>query len=159
MNETNQPIGQPLARAAVPIMDGWGGISSDRRRTPGFTLIEMLIVVAMVAILAAVALPSYREYIKKSYRSEAQSYLMTIAARQQQFLVDTRAFSALGPDNIASQPSNVTSAYAVTMVTVDGPPPTFTLTARPTAAQASEKCGTLTLDQTGTKTAAVTGCW
>jgi len=131
-----------------------------QRRARGFTLIEMLIVVAMIAILAGIALPSYREYIKKSHRSEAQAYLLMIAARQQQFLVDTRAFSALTPDNIASQPSHVTSAYGtVTMVTTAGPPPTFAITATPQGSQTSEKCGTLTINQTGTKTAAVSGCW
>lgn len=159
MSDMNKPLSLAIAPADVPNVAEWGGGSGDWRRRRGFTLIELLIVVAMVAILAAVALPSYREYIKKSYRSEAQSYLMTVAARQQQFLVDTRAFTALSPDNIASQPSHVATAYAVTMVTVAGPPPTFTLTATPTGEQASEKCGTLTLDQTGTKTAGVTGCW
>ena len=129
------------------------------RSTRGFTLIELLIVITIVAILAAVAVPSYYEYIKRSYRSEAQAYLMTIAARQQQFLLDTRSFSMASPDSIVSQPRNVATAYTVTMTTESGPPPTFMLTATPTAAQASERCGTLTLDQTGTKTAAVAGCW
>ncbi len=129
------------------------------RRIAGFTLIEMMIVVAAIAILAAVALPSYREYIKKSRRAEAQSYLMTIAARQQQFLVDTRGFSALSPDNIASQPANVAASYTVTIATAAGPPPTFTLTATPTTDQSTEKCGTLTINQAGAKTAAIPGCW
>ena len=130
-----------------------------KRSLRGFTLIELLIVITIVAILAAVAVPTYHEYIKRSYRSEAQAYLMTIAARQQQFLLDTRGFSVVSLDSIVSQPKNVASAYTVTMATEGGPPPTFTLTATPTTAQASEKCGALTLDQTGTKTAAVAGCW
>ena len=125
----------------------------------GFTLIELMVVVAVVAILAAVALPSYREYIKKSARAEAQAYLMAVASRQQQFLLDTRAYSTLSVDAVLAQPRNVAAAYVVTMVTVSGPPPTFTLTATPAPAQAADKCGTLTLDQTGTKTAAVAGCW
>jgi type IV pilus assembly protein PilE len=131
----------------------------QQRRSQGFTLLEMLIVVAFIAILAGIAMPSYVEHVKKSRRAEAQSYMLMIAARQQQFLVDTRAFAALPPDNIASQPSNVASAYTVTMNTANGPPPTFTITATPKANQNSEKCGTLTIDQTGTKTAAITGCW
>ena len=113
------------------------------------------VVITIVAILAAVAVPSYHEYIQRSYRSEAQAYLMTIAARQQQFLLDIRGFSVAILDSIVSQPRNVATAYSVTMATDGGPPPTFMPTATPTAAQASERCGALTLDQTGTKTAAV----
>ena len=130
-----------------------------KRRLSGFTLIELLIVITIVGILAAVAVPSYHEYIKRAYRAEAQAYLMTIAARQQQFLLDTRSFSVASLDTIVSQPRNVATAYTVTMASEGGPPPTFTLTATPRSAQASEKCGALTLDQTGTKTAAVAGCW
>lgn len=128
-------------------------------RYRGFTLIELMIVVAVISILAAIAMPAYREYIKKSRRAEAQSYLMTLAARQQQFLVDTRRFSALPPAEISTQPSGVAAAYAVTITTLDGPPPTFLITATPSGDQASEKCGTLSIDQTGTKTAASSGCW
>ena len=132
----------------------------DRRTTQGFTHIEMMIVVAVVAILTAVALPTYRGYAQKSRRSEAQSYLLTIATRQQQFLVDTRAFSALTPDDIASQPANVKATYDVRLVTSnDPPPPTFKVTATPKPDQAAEQCGELTVDQTGAKTAAVAGCW
>ena len=131
-----------------------------QRRSRGFTLIEMLIVVALVAILAAVAIPSYREYIKKSRRAEAQSYLLSIAARQQQFLVDTRAYATLATLTAAlPTPANVSAAYTVTMPDPAGTPPTFTVTAAPKTDQASEKCGTLTINETGTKTAAVSGCW
>lgn len=133
--------------------------SGFRCGAPGFTLIELLIVIAVVAILAAVALPNYRESIKRSARAEAQAYLMAVATRQQQFLMDTRAFSALSVDSILAQPRNVASAYRVTLVTVNGPPPTFMLTANPLSDQASEKCGTLTIDQTGTRSAAAVGCW
>lgn len=133
---------------------------SHKRRYQGFTLMEMLIVVAMVSILAAVAIPSYREYIKKSRRAEAQSYLLSVAARQQQFLVDTRAYATLATLSSALPvPTNVSSAYTVTMPDPAGTPPTFTVTAAPKTDQASEKCGTLTINQTGTKTAAVSGCW
>jgi type IV pilus assembly protein PilE len=131
-----------------------------RRRSPGFTLIEMLIVVAMVSILAAVAIPSYREYIKKSRRAEAQSYLLSLVARQQQFLVDTRAYATLATlTSSLPTPANVSTAYTVTMPDPAGTPPTFTVTATPKTDQSSEKCGTLTINETGTKTAAVSGCW
>ena len=113
----------------------------------------------VVAILAAVALPSYRSSVKRSTRAEAQAYLMAVAARQQQFLMDTRAFSVQSANSILAQPVNVASAYVVTLTTVEGPPPTFMLTATPAPDQASDECGALTLDQTGTRTAAIAGCW
>ena len=162
----NKPIHRLLLSAAGTFAARFARAGSiaragvrGRNRSSGFTLIEMMIVVAVVAILAAVALPSYREYIRKSARAEAQAYLMALASRQQQFLLDTRAFATTSVNSVVAQPANVAAAYVVTMVTLPGPPPTFTLTATPTPAQASEKCGTLTLDQTGTKTAAVVGCW
>ena len=149
-NDVNKPI--------YTIKDTAAG-ELGKRSPRGFTLIELLIVITIVAILAAVATPAYHQYVKRAYRAEAQAYLMTIAARQQQFLLDTRGFSVASLNAIVSQPRNVATAYTVTMATGGGPPPTFTLTATPTTAQASEQCGTLTLDQTGTKTAAVAGCW
>lgn len=126
----------------------------------GFSLIELMVVVAVVGILAAVALPSYRDHIKKSRRAEAQAYLMAAAARQQQFLIDTRAYGTLA--NLTSGlaiPSTVAAAYNITMPDPNGTPPTFTLTATPKSDQASEKCGTMSIDQAGSKTAATTGCW
>jgi len=130
-------------------------------RARGFTLIEVMITVAIVAILAGVALPSYREHVRKSRRSEAQAYLMALASRQQQFLLDTRGYA---PD-VATiglfAPSNVAASYDVVVAAVVGPPPTFRLTATPKATtdQVYERCGTLAIDQTGAKTAAVATCW
>lgn len=125
----------------------------------GFTLIELMIAVAIVAILAVVALPSYQEHVRKSRRAEAQAYLMAVAGRQQQFLVDTRAYGATLTDVGIAMPDSVASGYDVTLTVVAGPPPAFSLTAAPKADQASERCGTLSIDQAGTKGAAVAGCW
>ena len=135
----------------------------------GFTLIEVMITVAIIGILTAVALPSYLEHVRKGRRAEAQAYLQTVATRQQQFLVDTRAFVDLATLGVA-QPSGVSRYYTVALrpdcsnaassaAWVAGPPPTFSVTAVPTAQQAAERCGTLAIDQAGVKTAAVAGCW
>ena len=130
-------------------------------RARGFTLIEVIIAMAIVAILVAVALPTYRDHMRKSRRAETQAYLMAVASRQQQFLLDTRAYApSLATVGLAA-PANVSAAYDVVVVAVAGPPPTFTLTATPKAStdQVHERCGTLGIDQSGAKTAAVATCW
>ena len=126
-------------------------------RRSGFTLLEVMIVTAIVAILAAIALTSYAAYLRRSARSEAQSTLTEAASRQQQFLVDRRRYassmSALG----MTPPPDLASKYSVTFATLDGPPPVFTLTAQAIGDQANDKCPTLTLDNAGTRTP--TECW
>lgn len=120
-----------------------------------------MITVAVAAILMAIALPSYQEYVRRSTRTEAQAYLMTVSTRQQQFLLDTRAFAATLDDVGIPVPEKVAAAYTLSLDVGDALPPTFTLTATPksTSSQASEKCGTMTLNQAGVKTAAIDGCW
>lgn len=135
------------------------------KRSHGFTLVELMITVAVVAILAAVALPSYSSYVRRSIRAEAQSYMETVAGRQQQFLVDTRGYATLTQMNSAiPTPTRVSGAYTVAMPDPGTAPPSFTMTLTPTGNQTQDGCGTLTVNQAGTKTAtknsaAVSGCW
>jgi type IV pilus assembly protein PilE len=130
-------------------------------RARGFTLIEVMVTVAIVAILAGVALPSYRDHLRKSRRAEAQAYLMAVASRQQQFLLDTRGYAASLTTVGVAVPANVAAVYDLAVATVVGPPPTFVLTATPKATtdQVYERCGPLTIDQTGAKTATLSTCW
>ncbi len=129
------------------------------KASSGFTLIELMIAVAVVSILAAIAYPSYQDHIRKSRRAEAQSFMMAVAARQQQFLVDTRSYSESLSDVGVPTPDNVTRAYAVELAASAAPSPSFLLTATPREAQARERCGTLSIDQNGSKVAAHSGCW
>jgi type IV pilus assembly protein PilE len=131
----------------------------------GFTLIEVMIVVAILAVIAAVAYPSYRSYIIKANRSAAQSFMLEVAARQERYLLDQRAyavnFAALG----MTVPTNVSANYTIATAQVAGPPPGYTVTATPTGKQLAEdtECGTLTIDHTNTKTESGSGtvasCW
>lgn len=132
---------------------------TGRRRPRGFTLIELMITVALIAVLLATALPSYRSYVRRSVRTEAQAYLMSVAGRQQQFLVDTRAYATTLSAIDLPVPTSVAGAYTLSLEVVAGPPQTFLLKATPGSDQSNESCGTLSINQAGTKTAAKTGCW
>ena len=134
---------------------------NNSARTRGFTLIEVIITMAILAILVAVALPTYRDHMRKSRRAEAQAYLMAVASRQQQFLLDTRAYAGTLATVAIAAPANVTAAYDLAVVAAAGPPPTFSVSATPKATtdQVNERCGTLAIDQTGAKTAALGTCW
>ena len=136
------------------------------RAPRGFTLTELMIVVAIVTLLATIALPAFTDHIRKGRRADAAAFLSDIVARQQQFLLDRRAYATSITDSPAAGglgltiPSNVSAHYSLSMVTVNDPPPSFTLTATPQGAQSSEPCGTLTITNAGVKTASGTGsCW
>jgi type IV pilus assembly protein PilE len=130
-------------------------------RARGFTLVEAVITMAIVAILVAVALPTYRDHLRKSRRAEAQAYLMAVASRQQQFLLDTRAYAANLATVAIPTPANVAAAYDLGLAAGGGPPPTFVVSATPKATtdQVKERCGTLAIDQSGAKSAALGTCW
>ena len=130
---------------------------SMRNTMAGFTLIELMIAVAVVAILAVISLPSYAEFVKRGTRADAQSFLMEVALRQQQRLVDRRQYAATIADLGLTLPASLTGKYAVSMNVPDVVPPAFTLSAAPQGAQTTEGCGTLTLDNAGRRAPA--HCW
>jgi type IV pilus assembly protein PilE len=133
----------------------------------GFSLIELLIVVAIVAILATIAYPSYQHYTRKSHRSAAQTEMLKIADRQTQYLLDARNY-AVGPTALADLnvtiPAAVSSRYAITVKNAadgDAPsiPPSYTVTATPVAGSSQAIDGALTLTHTGVKTHAGNPGW
>ncbi len=112
----------------------------------GFTLIEVMIVVAIVAILAAVALPSYNEYIRRGHRTEARTGLLQAAQWMERAATATGTYplAAVFPASLQKVPSD---RYDITIASTDGS--TYTLTAAPKGAQSNDKCGDYTLNQAG----------
>lgn len=139
-------------------------VQTDRESTVakarGFSLIELMIAVAIIGILLAIAVPSYQNQLRKGRRAEAQAFLMQVGQRQQQYLLDARTYAlggtALTELNLVA-PTSVTDHYAVT-VTPAAPtvPPSFTVTATPTSTVQIPD-GTLTLTNTGAKERLVGG--
>ncbi|MEO6565551.1 MAG: type IV pilin protein [Casimicrobiaceae bacterium] len=123
----------------------------------GFTLIEMMITVAIVAILAAIALPSYLEQLRRSARAEAQTYLTDMASRQQQFLVDRRAYAVSATELGIPAPGSLSGKFDFSITAANGPPPSFTLTATALGAQVKDQCPVLSIDNAGNRLPAV--CW
>jgi type IV pilus assembly protein PilE len=119
----------------------------------GFALIELMIVVVVIGILASIALPNYQQYIIRSNRAAAQSAMMDIANRQQQFLLADRRYadkSKLQASGYAL-PEEVSAKYGFE-IEVDNAasPPSFVITLNPIGSQAKD--GALTLNSEGSKT-------
>jgi type IV pilus assembly protein PilE len=135
----------------------------------GFTLIELMITVAIVAILATIASTSYNTQVQKSRRTDARSAVLDLAGREEKLFSTTNAYSGLASDlGYAAVgtpwPINIGSNYYNVGVTVGNPPTTYVITATAINSQASDgQCLTLFVDQTGlqssTGTATAATCW
>lgn len=134
-----------------------------RKHQHGFTLIELMITVAIVAILAAIAYPSYQEQVRRSNRTEGQRALLETAQRLERCYTEYNAYNAAACNVIDAAFSSENGKYTVTGVATVS---TFTLTATRAGSQASDRCGNFTYTHTNVKgisgaTAGLTvaDCW
>ncbi len=126
-------------------------------RTRGFTLIEVMIVVGIIAILSAIAYPSYNDYMLRSRRGDAQNLLMRVAAEQErhysQFNRYALDLSSAPPAGLGM--TRLTSEHGYYTVSVAAGPSgnnqTYALTATAGGRQAIDQCGNLSLNSAGTK--------
>lgn len=149
-------------------------LSQNKRHQLGFTLLELMVVVAIISILAALAYPSYMDYVIKTKRAAATSALLRVADRQQQFFMDNKRYTndltslgfaanplILADDGMPVAAGDADAVYAVSLSLVT--PITFMATAAPMNGQLKRdtKCGSLTLDQAASKgnSAGGSGCW
>lgn len=123
----------------------------ERVKQRGFTLIELMIAVAIVGILAAVAYPSYTEYIRKGVRRAAQAQMLDIANREQQFLLANRAYATYSALTASGYtlPTELAGKYTPSIFVGSATVPAFTITF--TAAGSQLKDGDLTFNSEGLK--------
>jgi type IV pilus assembly protein PilE len=118
------------------------------KKHKGFTLIELMVTIVIVAILASIAIPSYREYVIRGNRTAAQAVMMEIATRQQQFFVANRTYATTAQLGFALPPE-VAANYDFEIDVLEGPPPGFEITFEAIGSQESD--GELTLTSEGVK--------
>jgi type IV pilus assembly protein PilE len=131
------------------------------KSTHGLTLIELMIVVAIVGILAAIAYPSYQAQLRDARRADGQGALLELAQYMQRFYTENNRFdqdtggAAVALPFTQSPRDPGDKYYNLSLQAVAAT--AYTLQAVPIGAQAGDDCGTMTLTQTGTKTPA--NCW
>jgi type IV pilus assembly protein PilE len=129
-------------------------------RNRGFTLIEVMIVVVIVAILGTIAYGAYTRHIQDSRVATVQGDLMELAQWVERRYSLNNSYAGITtanlPFSISPRNPNSTTAYNITVEANDT---TFTLTATPTGPQTGHRCEDLTLNHAGERGAAVNDCW
>lgn len=140
-------------------------VNSKPRSMGGFTLVELIIAVAVIGILAAVALPSYQSHIAASRRADAKSALLGVAQVMERYYTERGTYVGATLGSTGLYPSTSPQGY-YTLSIASQSASAFSLTATRAGAQVGDKCGNYTYDQAGTKgvASASTGytaakCW
>lgn len=130
-----------------------------RRKMQGVTLMELMIVVVIVGILAAVAYPNYRDFTDRAKRNEAKAILLEIAQNQERFYLQNNRYGTLAELGYDSPQVTDSEAYSVTIT--DPTANNFTATAAyQLGGNEAGKCASFGIDGRGTKTSApLADCW
>lgn len=123
----------------------------------GFTLIEVMITVAIIGILAAIAYPSYQQHVLRTHRTAAQACLVELAQWMERYYSARMSYVGAVLPSTSCQ-TDLSSRYTFSL---DGTPTAtaFKLRAVPIGAQVADTCGTVTLDQLDRREAAQPNCW
>lgn len=127
-------------------------------KNQGFTLIELMIAVAIIGILAAISYPSYLQYVEKSRRVDAMTVLMEASQYMERQYTLNNSYPSSLPEKLEKSPaSGSTTFYNIKIDAAVSGEQAFTLVAEPVGAQVSDNCGDLSLSNTGARSPA--DCW
>jgi type IV pilus assembly protein PilE len=132
-------------------------MKANRQR--GFTLIELMVVVAIVGILAAIAYPSYKQHVLKTHRRAAQACLLELAQWMERYYTNKMTYAGATLPNTTCR-NDLATRYTFSFSgTPDANSYTIQAVPRTTGPQASDPCGTLTVNHTGARSPTTAGCW
>ncbi|MDR3388341.1 MAG: type IV pilin protein [Rudaea sp.] len=126
------------------------------RTAKGFTLLELMIVIVVIGVLAALALFNYNKYGFRARRSDGQQFLMAIAAAEERYFTSFNVYTAnitgASPAGLAFNSATSPNLYYTAAVVLGAGNTSYTITGTPQAGQTADACGALTLDNLGNKT-------
>ncbi|GAB3305922.1 type IV pilin protein [Luteimonas notoginsengisoli] len=138
-----------------------GRRSGGRQPMAGFSLIEVMVVVAIIAILASIALPSYNEHVRKTRRAAGGACAVAASQQLERYYTVQLTYDGAPAGNVLDNvcDPDTLKYYTIGRIINAANPRVYSVTATPAGKQQGDSCGTLSINQAGVKSPATDGCW